>query len=187
MSPTESKWDYFQWLCSIVNADDPDHPFRNLMRELYLHEFTWTVKNDENRAGDALDLRRGFLEERGLPTGSIDGPCSVLEMMVALACRIEDQIMWNPDKGDRTHIWFWEMVQNLGLGELDDSSWRIPESEEAVDGVMAIFLGRRYSREGLGGLFPIPGTRRDMRKMEIWYQMNRYFWKRYGVEDDPIA
>lgn len=188
MMPTQAKWEYFQWLCLIVNADGSDHKFKNLMRALYLHEFTWTVDNDSNRAQDGTDLRKVWLEDHpDAQTGIFDGmPCSVLEMMVGLACRIETQIMWNPDRGNRTHIWFWEMVKNLGLGELDDTNWDTPDSDKAVENVLWVLLGRTFEKDGTGSLFPMPGTRRDMRKIEIWYQMNRYFWKFYGVEDDFV-
>ena len=44
-------------------------------------------------------------------------PCSVLEMMIALSMRCEEQIMDDPDIGNRTGQWFWDMIDNLGLGE----------------------------------------------------------------------
>lgn len=43
-------------------------------------------------------------------------PCSVLEMIIALAIRLEEHIMDDPDIGNRTGQWFWDMIVSLGLG-----------------------------------------------------------------------
>ena len=81
-----------------------------------------TIDNDINRADDGKHLRYEFASERSYSNYyPIDNrPCSVLEMLIALAIRINDEIMWNPDYGDKTAAWFWEMIDNLGLGNLDD-------------------------------------------------------------------
>ena len=39
--------------------------------------------------------------------------CSVLEMMVALAICCEETYMDNPNIGNRTGQWFWNMVKNI--------------------------------------------------------------------------
>lgn len=39
-----------------------------------------------------------------------------LEMIIALAIRLEEHIMDDPDIGNRTGQWFWDMIVSLGLG-----------------------------------------------------------------------
>ena len=39
---------------------------------------------------------------------------------------------------------------------------------------MKRFLERRYRRDGRGGLFYVKGCKKDLRSIEIWYQMNLY-------------
>lgn len=183
-SPNEIKDDYFQWLCEIVHADDPDESFYNLMKVLFDHEFRWSVANDENRASDGEHLRDDFCDQSlYLDYSSIGGPCRVLEMLVALALRIDDEIMWSA-REDRTVVWFWEMLSNLGLDGYDDNDWRGPSDAARIDVIIDQWLDRRFHSDGSGGLFPLRYTREDQRDVEIWYQMNAYFIQKYGVEED---
>lgn len=183
-SPSEIKSDYFQWLCGIVHADDPDCSFYSLMRALFEHEFRWSVDNDGNRAVDGECLRDDFADQSlYLDYSSIGGPCRVLEMLVALASRIDDEIMWNPGD-DRTVVWFWEMIDNLGLSEYDDDHWEEPKSRSMVDYILDRWLDRKYRPDGIGSIFPIENPLEDQRDVEIWYQMNQYFLEKYGIEED---
>ena len=183
-SPSEVKSDYFQWLCGIVHADDPDCSFYSLMRALFEHTFRWSVDNDGNRAEDGECLREDFADQSlYLDYSSIGGPCNVLEMMVALAGRINQDIMWSPNN-DRTVVWFWEMISNLGLDEYDDDHWEEPRSRMMVDFVLDRWLDRRYRPDGIGGIFPLKDPLEDQRDVEIWYQMNTYFLEKYGIEED---
>ena len=167
---------YLEWLSEIAIPDtDKRLSYQKLLSELYSTEFTWFVKNDDNRAGDGLELRRTYKNETGLLCTN-QGPCSVLEMMVALAKKCEDRFMYDPDLGDRTGEWFWEMIVNLGLDRMDD--WAF--DYDAFDEIMERLLNRKYDKNGYGGLFYIEGTRIDMRKTEIWYQLN--YWLRSRFE-----
>ena len=95
-------------------------------------------------------------------------PCSVLEMMVALAIKIEEQIMDDPDIGNRT-----------GYGLEDDRKSRIEKHARCcnctdyVEEIIFRFLDRNYQRDGSGGLFIVHGHG-DLRNVEIWYQMLWY-------------
>ena len=86
---------------------------------------------DVNRAADGLNLR----ERLGFQSGN---PCSIFEMMVALAVRCEEHIMTNDEIGDRTPLWFWGMIENLGLREMTDDIF----DERLVDEVVERFLAR---------------------------------------------
>jgi len=168
---------YFDWLCERAIPDRYKRgSYQKLMLALYSEDFYWSVANDGNRAGDGEQLRVIFEEETGYECEK-DGPCSVFEMMLALAINCENSIMYDPDEGDRTSVWFWEMIENLGLDGLDDWHFDI----DTFDLVVRRFLDRKYDRDGYGGPFFIKGFRRDMRRIELWYQLNyylkdKYFW-----------
>jgi hypothetical protein len=98
------------------------------------------------------------------------GPCSVLEMMVALAIYAEEHIMSNPQIGNRISQWFWNMVVSLGLGDQMDNRF----DRRYVEGVLQRFLNRKYEPNGQGGLFTIRNCDRDLRKVEIFYQLCWY-------------
>lgn len=167
---------YLEWLSSKVIPDvDKRVSYQKLLGALHETKFIWNVDNDGNRAFDGEKLRIIFEDETG-EVCRFKGACTVLEMMVALAIRCENDIMWDPDVGDRTYIWFWDMIRNLNIDWMDD--WAF--NQEDFDDVMDIFLSRKYDKDGYGGLFYIAGTSIDMRKIEIWYQMN--YWLRSQFE-----
>lgn len=183
-SQSEIRNNYFNWLCQIVHGDDPCCSFKDFLWVLYSREFTWFVPNDCNRAADGMDLREVFKAKRSYSSySSIEGPCTVLEMLIGLSKRIENEIMWNPSKGDRTVSWFWELIRNLKLGGFDDEHID-PRDAIFINKKLDVFLNRTYSESGKGGLFPLKSGCLDQRNVEIWYQMNSYFEENYGVEED---
>lgn len=141
---------------------------------MYLHdvEFTFSIPRDGDRAEYGIGLRRRFAIDKGYDDLSdiLDGPCSVLEMMIGLAIQCEEDIMDNPAIGDRTGQWFWGMIVNLGLGAMDDSKFNKRNAED----IIARFLNREYEPDGTGGLFKIRRCDRDLRYVEIWWQLCWY-------------
>lgn len=115
---------YYLWLLDKIHIRD--HPHHEMMVEyLYDYPYRWRVEDDRNRAVDGMELRDRFEMETGWPISEykevgLNVPCSVLEMLVGLAMRIEDDIMYDPEHGERTHIWFWMMAENLGLTKATD-------------------------------------------------------------------
>lgn len=174
MSKNELIDQYFGWMYQLV-VDNRCKSYRKLFTRLHDTEFTYTIPMDGNRAEDGIDLRYRFGREHSFPDAMIasyldDRPCSVLEMMIALAIRCEENIMYDPDIGDRTEVWFWGMLANLGLASMHDAKFDIYH----VDRTLERLLEREYERNGEGGLFTV-NNGRDMRATEIWYQMNYYF------------
>lgn len=169
---------YFNWLYSAVCGDRRSRPvsFRRLMIKLHDTDFKYFVSRDENKAIDGMDLRYRFAVMSGYDHSSdvivdiLSGPCSVLEMMVALAIHCEEDIMDDPSYGDRTGQWFWNMIVNLGLGSMTDYNF----DEEYIDEVLERFLNREYAPDGRGGLFTIRGCDADLRTVEIEYQLLWY-------------
>lgn len=165
---------YFEWIYELVcrNRYAKQISFRKLLMYLHSTEFTYFVPNDDNRAEDGIDLRDRFILSNGYEDGCnyLDGPCSILEMMVALAIRCEESIMDDPGFGDRTNQWFWGMIVSLGLGSMTDDRFDKGYVADAVER----FLNREYAPNGKGGLFTIRNCTRDLRTIEIWYQMCWY-------------
>lgn len=163
---------YFEWIYDkMCDTRFPESvTFRKLLSYLHNTEFVYSIPRDENRAEDGRDLRKRFNYETGAVGPPRCLPCSVLEMMVALVIRAEETIMDDPLLGNRTAQWFWGMIVNLGLGNMDDTRF----DERHVDYTITRFLDRRYSPDGKGGLFTIKNCNEDLRNVEIWYQLNWY-------------
>lgn len=165
--------EYFEWLCDLIDSKrfSKHVSYRKLLMHLHSIEFTWFIPHDDNRADDGVQLRRRYALARDDMTLSnyIHGPCSVLEMMVALALRCET-IMDDALMGNRTGQWFWGMIHNLGLTPMTNSEF----DKKYVDNVIARLLNREYEPDGRGGLFTVKHCNRDMRTVEIWYQLSWY-------------
>lgn len=171
------KEEYFEWLYEYVcgGRSHDKVSCKKLFDYLHQVEFTYQLLRDENRAADGVDLRYRFAVERYPDTIEdvtyiLDGPCSVLEMIIALAVRCEETIMDNTGYGDRTSQWFWNMMNNLGIGYMTDDIF----DREFVEDTIDIFLERRYKPDGRGGLFYIRGCEEDLRDIEIWSQLCWY-------------
>lgn len=169
---------YFDWMYRLV-CDNEQYStrtsYKRLLGYLYSVDFEYTHPMDDNRAADGVDLRYHFGEDHGYSHPMIasyldDRPCSMLEMMVALSIRLEEHIMTDPDIGDRTGQWFWNMIVNMHLGSMTDNRFE----EDYVEDIVARFLDRDYERNGDGGLFRVDNPNVDMRNLDIWYQMCWY-------------
>lgn len=166
---------YFEWIYSMMCGGryEGEISFRKLFKTLHSIEFRYIILLDKNRAADGVDLRNRFLFRNGYPEVDEEffyEPCSVLEMMAALAIRCEESIMEDPTKGDRTAQWFWVMIKNLGLGAMMDDLY----DHDKVVYIINRFLDRKYAPNGKGGLFIIKNCDQDLRDVEIWYQLCWY-------------
>jgi hypothetical protein len=152
-----------------------------LLEKLQSMEFYAFVPNDDNRAVDGTHIRDVFCEEEGQHALSFcpDGPCTVLEMLIGLAYRLEFETAQSKyEKSPRE--WFWILVDNLGLTEYDNHFYT-DEVDNHVEDVITCLLERHYASNGEGGLFPLHHARLDQRKVEIWYQMSAYIIENYPV------
>lgn len=167
--------EYFEWMCDMVCGERfaKEISYRKLLMYLHSTPFTFVIPRDINRAEDGVHLRYRFALTVGLGNDIfdyIDGPSSILEMMVALAQRCEETIMDDALIGDRTGQWFWNMIKSLGLYTMIDTRF----DRDYVNDVLTKFLNRQYSPDGRGGLFTIRGIGCDLREVEIWYQLCWY-------------
>lgn len=141
------------------------YSYNHLFNDLYSCDFICfdSIPGDFNRIEEGLKLRHDL----GFEDSLYNKPCSVLELLIALAIRIEQEIMYNPEKGDRTSQWFWEMIVNLGLGSQHDLNY----APAYVNSCIEKFIRREYDADGRnGGIFIVNNPRRDLRDVEIWYQ-----------------
>ena len=156
---------YFDWLINLVCSSAYKKSYLSLLLELYDIPFWYDEEiapNDRYRleAGAALQF-----EYESITGDHISRPCSVLELMIALA-RKGENISGVLD----STAWFWMMIDNLGLGSMYERHF----DRDYVRATIDRFLRRDYSPNGQGGLFYIPGIQEDLRQVEIWYQMCWY-------------
>lgn len=164
---------YFDWLCDLICGYRYSKliSYDKLLMQLHSIEFIFLLPMDKNRAKDGITLRWRFALEYGFDSVPVclDGPCSVLEMMIALSVYCEENIMNDPNIGNRTGQWFWSMIVNLGLGAMTDSRF----DKRFVNDTITRFLNREYEPNGRGGLFKIDNCG-DVRYLDIQHQLCRY-------------
>ena len=167
---------YFQWLAGLVADGHKKIKYGCLLRKLYNKEFYWVVPMDENRAEDGKELR--WLFEVSVDDvndiSELDGPCSVLEMLIALARRWRMDLTSKDGSEKGFELYFWLMIKNLGLDKCTDKKF----DESFVDEKLHIWLDREYSADGKGGLFPLKTYTKNEEKgqntKDIWYQLQSY-------------
>lgn len=173
---------YFEFLCSIVD-EDGSREYDKLLSELHGIDFYSLIPNDDNRGEDGKQLRERFEDEEGGPQGlslSHDKPCTVLEMLIGLAYRLEFESAnshWEKTPGE----WFWILLDNLGLGWCDNNMFVQINNTDEIHQKIGVFLDRHYKSDGSGGLFPLKEPRKDQRRVEVWYQMSAYIMENYGI------
>jgi hypothetical protein len=185
--------EYFYRLCNIIHAEQNNGGYLVLCRRLFDTEFKWFILNDDNRAEDGLWLRDRY------PVNLQDvyqEPCNMLEMLIALAERFEE-IVHKEDQSDCVAKYFWEMMENCGLARYSDTwfsenledykriSGKIPGETGwdtcLIDRLIDRIVNREYSRLGNGGLFPLRNSKKDQRKVELWYQLAEYINENYSI------
>lgn len=175
---------YFDWLCIKVgiNANNPKRMYTRLAEALHRLTFKAVIDDDENRAMDGLQLRVDFMEAHGtLGSSTNRGRCTMLEMIVALAKRI-NYLMGSENNPHHTGYWFFKIVENLGLMKLDDDRYDILNGDFYVQDAADRLIFRLYDEDGKGGMFPLNNPSNDQRTVEIWYQMQAWL-----IENDDIS
>ena len=169
---TLEQW-YYDWLTGFI--PEWRNRYSVLLRRLYDIPFRVTLLMDENRVGDGLSMRSRYIyfahmgaEERDILRQQ--RPCSVLEVMIGLAQRFDEEYMTNYSDEYPIQTWFGHMIESLGLSAYDDKHFDL----YGFDIIMRNFLDRTYSPDGRGSLFYIPGEKDDMRRIEIWQQLMKW-------------
>lgn len=174
---------YFRWLLAILGFKNPATcGYISMLSYMYSRDFKLTdpiVGHDDNRLNDGFDLRalysNNFTDPEFPPI--FEEPVSVLEVLVAFAVRIDDDVMYNGSL--HASKWFFIMVDNLGMTGFKDEylgiDWVIDDEEQIID----IWMSRQYGPDGKGSIFPVKYTTFDQRNLEMWYQMQEWFKENY--------
>ena len=172
---------YFDWLrdesfSSRVNRRE----YEGGLRVLHDIPFYWTLWSDENRAGDALAFRQyeflkqqpdlESLDQRWLEAWAMATP-SVLEVLMGIARR------WSIHFEGSIPYYFGHLWRNM---EFDRHPGRhlTGDSLDSIRIKVDNWMSRQFESNGHGSPFPVNNQVvfdiLDMRKIDIWGQMNAY-------------
>ena len=165
-------YDYYQWLLEKIDGHmEPFYNYSLLLHELHSIPFAWSLEWDGNCAVNGEQLRWEYMDEEGIADIFYkEGiPCSVLEMLISLSIRCDNEIMGEAGKSEAGR-WFWTMIENLDLMRCSDDHFNAGFVHQQID----IWLSRSFDRRGKGSPFPLKKAIHDQRKVEIWRQMCGY-------------
>lgn len=165
--------EYINWIKNLINLNEYPN-MDNIINYLYEMEYVVIRPSDDNRRIDGQDLRYKFLQEAGYNANDafhivgniLNKPCNVLEFIVAIAYRIDQDIMYDWSEGTQIYKWFWIMLGNLGL--------HYTYSKEQVYIIVTEFMHYNYQPNGAGGLFLTDDPSIIMTDHDIWTQMHIY-------------
>lgn len=173
---------YFKWMINIAIPDSIEREnYLYLLDALNSSIFHFSIPMDENRMRDGIDLRYRFAYENGYSNEEISEifnrhkSCSMLEMMLALAIKGDERILFDYETGSKADYIFKIMLDSLNLLGMTNDYFDPLYFDHTIDRL----LNRDYNFDGSGGLFTVPNPRKDMRLVDIWYQMNWYLQELY--------
>ena len=163
---------YYIWLLDKVNFDK-HQDMSKLLQYLHNKEYTWDIWTDEDRAEDGFALRRLFEKETDyLDYSPLEKPCSVLEMLVAFADRIDKDVM---DEEYGLPYWFWIMIENLGLIECTDEVFEAKK----VNSVLDNWLNGLTKNDFKSGIFTVKSGKKSEDSTDEWFRMQKWIAERY--------
>lgn len=196
-TPDELKEMYFNWLYTLsglgINDVIKDYSKEEFGRLLHDIEFKKFDEHDDSRADDGMGYRYLFAttmrdayfsqldyEEfmANLQEALKGKNCSMLEMMVSLADKMEN-IMSDPKYPNRRYQWVNKMVVSMGLqGYTAKAIKENPNWKKEVKDACERVCTRTYEPSGKGGLFyvvsVVPDDVPDMRTISLYQQMLVY-------------
>ena len=118
---------YYNWLASKISdkCHDSDD-FSELLWALFETRFNWRSELDSNWDAEALKMRNSYEAAMGNISVAVwlNGQSSMFEVLVAIATKIETEIMGDPySKEDTTGEWFWTMINSLGFSFFTDDAY----------------------------------------------------------------
>lgn len=165
--------DYFYWLSAIVRSDLDQ--YSELLWTLYDIDFITVLELDESRAVEGLLLREEFYDADRTADWIMfmNRDCSVLEALIPMARRI-DGMTTDENCGDRTSVWFWEMLDNLGIAKYTNSLLCDGDSWIDIHMILSAWMNREFDENGVGSPFPLRLPKHDQRRRTMMYQMYDY-------------
>lgn len=169
-------WDrYGKWLVKQVGFtnDLVSQSYTLLFEKLHDMDFTWVLDLDDSRAKDGEFLRRKYFDDLGI-SGNFNQRCSVLEMLIGFAIRLDNDYIGDPIDPHPEDI-FIEMLANLGLADLYDENF----DEDQMTTICLNWMTRNFEYNGEGSVFPLRNPTCDQRECDLWTQAMAYICENY--------
>lgn len=182
----ELKDKYFLWMLDKLFCNkNLINSYWILLNQLNSIPFEWSIELDENRAKDGQDLRYIFADEEGFSESQVCQELdiiepSLLEVIVALIYRVQENILYEFDNGITNQEIFLDILTSLRIDMLKGSEFWDEEGINYFLDVIEKFYSHNYGYNGEGSLFTVNMPKNDMRDTEIWFQFMWYLDEKLG-------
>ena len=164
---------YVDWLIEHIDAEPLLDIYEQLFWALDQQPFPVRIADDANRASDGLTLRKEYLAEGGILRLDHIQNASVLEVLVSLVDRVDYCLGLKMTKQE----WMEMFIHNMGLESCTDERYAAMPDQTLHDIERALdtTFYRRNNTDGInGGLFVVPQTDEDMRRLSLFEQWNEF-------------
>lgn len=148
--------------------------YAGLCETLLMVEFEPVIGNDSDRCVDGLDIRREFEGGDYSTELSDESPCSVLEMLVALAERTAN-LMYEGGEGESPGHYFWVFMRNLGLDKMKDTG-DFRKKQRLIVEILEQFMDPECSDVEIVSIKHPP---KRWTNLEIWKKVNWFLTENY--------
>lgn len=174
----DGRTDYFEFILDYLEAEDGDRSYSNLLWSLYNIKFVALIDMDKNRVANALYLRDRICEDEGIQYVG-DGFCSTLDILIHLADRMAFNLDGLNEEESGLKCYFWELIENFGFTDFDDSVWNCGVEEEVFE-IVNRWIERKYGTKSGHIPFPNCHTIKNYHHLELWDQMQIYIEEHYS-------
>lgn len=168
-----TKYNYVIWLIEHIDAVPLLDVYEQLFWAFDQEPFPVRIADDANRASDGLMLRKEYLAEGGILRLDHIQNASVLETLVSLVDRVDYCLGLKLTKQE----WMEMFICNMGLESCTDEQYAAMTDQTLhyIQRAIGNTFYRRYNTDGLnGGLFVVPQTDKDMRRLSLFEQWNEF-------------
>lgn len=157
---------YFEWLINKVGGEDWWDEYTESLIRLFERSYYYENVIDSACAMRGKDLRTEAIID-GIPAIAIpNGEASVLEVLISLAIRVNDELLPSDDEEDRSAKYFDDILEVLGM----------KVSEDYIDNAIDRFLAGKSQITRRRKLRPFEAT--------LWQQANMFFYDQFKIETD---
>ena len=159
---------YFEWLINKVGGAEWWNDYTESLIRMFERSYYYENVIDSAAALRGKDLRTEAIID-GVPAIAVpNGEVTVLEVLISLAIRVNNELLPNEDGEDRSAKYFDDILEVLGM-KVD---------VDYVDDAIDRFLSGKSQITRRRKLRPFEAT--------LWQQTNMFFYDQFKIETDNV-
>lgn len=169
--------DYFRYLINLVGGEEWWGGCEEVLARLLNRRFYWLHPIDENLAFYGKSLRDDYISGYWENEQSVlRGECSVLEVLIILAIKIERELFYTPSDRPMAHVYFAQILSRLGIiGDTEGDICPISQLEARIDQFLEEGFGEEYNTKPNGMRRTLWEQINDIYMFDTWVECQEDF------------